>query len=112
MSHVTTTVTKKHFVGSHSQVYCSDFHKRLSSDFQSRIGYFISLKHCRGRGRPLADCFQSGPALKWAPRCAYQPTHSYTFCWSCVCSAGRGNHRFLCVGPVVNENQIELGSFL
>jgi len=68
MSHVTTTVTQKHFVGSHSQIYCSDFHKRLSADFQSRILNFTKALPWSGPAfsqlLPIGPRAERGPALR------------------------------------------------
>jgi len=38
--HVTATVAKMRFVGSHSQVYYDDFQNRLCADFQNRVLHF------------------------------------------------------------------------
>ena len=52
------------------------------------------------QGWPLADCFQSGPALRLLLTYA-----NFIFCWSCLCSAGVGPTVFLSAGAVTNENQ-------
>jgi len=57
--------------------------------------HFTTL-HCCAQGRPLADwtdCFQSAPAPKEAPRCAYKLTQIYAFNRKCLVSA--------CTGPTV-----------
>jgi len=70
------------------------------------ISFGLVGHHCRDiirneakcQGWPLTDwtdCFQSGPTPKGAPWYAcHQPTQTYTFYWSCLCSAACGPQFF------------------
>jgi len=73
MSHVTTTVMQKHFVGSHSQIHCSDFHKRLSAEFQSRVLHFT--KALPWSGPAFSQLLPIGPRAERVPALRL-PTHA------------------------------------
>ena len=73
MSHVTTTVMQTHFVGSHSQIHCSDFHKRLSAEFQSRVLHFT--KALPWSGPAFSQLLPIGPRAERVPALRL-PTHA------------------------------------
>jgi len=47
MFHFTAVVTKMHFVGSNSQVYCDNLQNRLSANFSSRVRLYKEA-NCHG----------------------------------------------------------------